>query len=319
METQALHDLDFMDLYLRLDRTAPARYRSAARDAANVWSRPLPHQYDGEIRRLTEALREQLANPDSAFSWNEMRFRVSYQRMANGHIWAVLRRVGLRVPMLEQLGFAANIVGFLRNIGKRDGLVVLSGSTGHGKTTTTFSLLQDYLTRFGGVGFSIEDPVEYLLEGPVGDHGFCYQVQVGRDEDWAGPLKLSLRWTPRYLLVGEIRTPKAAEQILRAATTGHLVLTTIHAGSIEESLMGLMHLAEQAMGSGANLMLAAGLTAAIHQSLSQTGPFLRYIATEEGNNGDPIRSLIRENRVGMINTYIDKQIARMTNLTGGRR
>jgi twitching motility protein PilT len=125
-----------------------------------------------------------------------------------------------------------------------------------------------------------------------------------------------LRWTPRFLFVGEVRSPRAAEQILRAATTGHLVITTIHAGSIEESFMGLMHLAEQAIGGAANFMLAQGLTAAWHQTLSATGPFLRYVFTEEGNNGDPVRSLIRENKVGMINSYIDKQAARMDVLRG---
>jgi twitching motility protein PilT len=142
-------------------------------------------------------------------------------------------------------------------------------------------------------------------------------VQVDKNEDWSTPLKRALRWTPRYLLVGEVRSPRAAEQILRAATTGHLVITTIHAGSIEESLMGLMHLAEQSMGSAANYILAQGLTAAMHQTLSASGPFLRYIMTEENNNGDPVRALIRENRVGMINSYIDKQIARMNAGQGG--
>jgi twitching motility protein PilT len=125
-----------------------------------------------------------------------------------------------------------------------------------------------------------------------------------------------LRWTPRYLLVGEVRSPRAAEQILRAATTGHLVITTIHAGSVEESFMGLVHLAGQCIGDAANFMLAQGLTAAWHQTLGAAGPYLRYVFTEENNNGDPVRSLIRENKVGMINSYIDKQIARMAVLHG---
>jgi len=188
-------------------------------------------------------------------------------------------------------------------------LILISGPTGHGKTTMSFALLADYLERFGGVGITIEDPVEYALDGPRGEYGYCYQVEVGSDEDWVTPLKRALRWTPRYLLVGEVRSPRAAEQILRAATSGHLVITTIHAGSVEESFMGLLHLADQCVGSAAQHMLAQGLTAAWHQTLTPMGPYLRYVFTEENNNGDPIRALIRENKIGMVNSYIDKQVA----------
>ncbi len=311
-----LCDLSFMDLYIRIDHPAPARYRCAARDYTNNWTRNLPDIYKGEIELLANQLRGQIDNPDSAFEYDGMRFRLSYQRLANGQDWVVLRRISARVPKLEDLNFASHICTHLRRLGQRDGLIVISGATGNGKTTTAFALLNDFLQNFGGVGITIEDPVEYALDGPVGEYGYCYQVQVNKDEDWASPLKRALRWTPRFLLVGEVRSPRAAEQILRAATTGHLVITTIHAGSIEESLMGLMHLAEQGMGNAANYMLAQGLTAGMHQTLNATGPFLRYVMTEENNNGDPVRSLVRENRVGMINSYIDKQIARMNTVHG---
>jgi len=311
-----LHDLSFMDLYIRVDHPAPARYRCAARDYTNNWTRPLPEVFKNEIDLIANRLRGQLDSPDSSFEYEGMRFRLSYQRLANGEDWVVLRRISAQVPKLEALNFAPHICTHLRRMGQRDGLIVISGATGNGKTTTAFSLLNDYLGNFGGVGITIEDPVEYALNGPVGEYGYCYQVQVTKDEDWASPLKRALRWTPRFLLVGEVRSPRAAEQILRAATTGHLVITTIHAGSIEESLMGLMHLAEQSMGTAANYMLAQGLTAGMHQTLSSAGPFLRYVVTEENNNGDPVRSLVRENRVGMINSYIDKQIARMNTVHG---
>ncbi|HBM90895.1 MAG TPA: hypothetical protein DD400_03335 [Rhodospirillaceae bacterium] len=311
-----LHDFSFMDLYVRVDQSAPARYRCAARDYTNNWTRPLPEKYQNEIEMISSLLRGQIDNPDSSFQYENMRFRLSYQRLANGQEWVVLRRISASVPSLEDLTFAPHIVQHLRRLGQRDGLIVISGSTGHGKTTSSFALLNDYLKNFGGVGITIEDPVEYILDGEIGDYGYCYQVQVEKDEDWSTPLKRALRWTPRFILVGEVRSPRAAEQILRAASTGHLVITTIHAGSIEESLLGLMHLAEQSMGSAANHILAQGLTAAIHQTLNKNGPFLRYVMTEEGNNGDPVRALVRENRVGMLNSYIDKQIARMNTLHG---
>lgn len=311
-----LRDLPFMDLYVRVDQPGTARYRCAARDYTNNWTRTLPEIYKPEIEAIANQLRGQIDNPDSAFTYEELRFRLSYQRLANGQEWVVLRRIGSHVPALEELNFASHICTHLRRLGQRDGLIIISGATGHGKTTSSFALLNDFLKNFGGVAITIEDPVEYALDGELGDYGYCYQVQVSKDEDWSTPMKRALRWTPRFLFVGEVRSPRAAEQILRAATTGHLVITTIHAGSIEESLLGLMHLAEQSMGSSANYMLAQGLTAALHQTLNASGPFLRYVMTEENNNGDPVRSLIRENRVGMINSYIDKQIARMNTLHG---
>lgn len=311
-----LRDLPFMDLYLRIDRGGEARYRSPARDQSNIWSRPLPVEYLEEAATVAEKIRREMEAPDSSFEYDGMRFRLSYQKLASGAAWAILRRINPHVSTLEQLSYAPHIATMLRSLGARDGLILISGATGHGKTTTSFALMKDYLQRNGGVGISVEDPVEYILDGEVGEHGYCYQVQVENNEDWATPLKRALRWTPRYILVGEVRSPRAAEQILRAATTGHLVITTIHAGSIEESLMGLMHLAEQSMGRGANMMLAQGLTAAVHQTLNANGPYLRYIVTEDGNNGDPVRALIRDDRIGMMNSYIDKQIARMNMLAG---
>ena len=307
-----LRDLPFMDLYVRIDAggKGQARYRSPARDYSNNWSRPLPDQYHAETAVIADNLLKNLAHADASFQYDDMRFRQSYQKLANGQEWIILRRINTRIPTLEELSVAPQLITHLRRFGQRDGLILISGPTGHGKTTMNFALLADYLNRLGGVGITVEDPVEYMLDGPVGETGYCYQVEV-ENEDWATPLKRALRWTPRYLLVGEVRSPRAAEQILRAATTGHLVLTTIHAGSVEESLMGLLHLADQCVGGAASYMLAQGLTAVWHQTLTSAGPYLRYAFTEENNNGDPVRALIRENKVGMINSYIDKQIARI--------
>ena len=325
----ALADLDFMDLYVRLDGEAgaAARFKPGSREQGPV-NLPVPPEHMGEVAVLVAALkRDFLINFDPSlkgmsqganaagegvFAFGGMRFRVASGRQANGESWAALRRISPTVRSLEELHFAPHIVQHLQRLGKRDGLILISGATGAGKTTTLYGLLRNYLEHYGGTAMTIEDPVEYTLEGPVGRAGFCHQIQVNDEADWAQYIKSSLRWTPRYIIVGEIRTPRAAEQVLRAATTGHLVLTSVHAGSIEESIHGVLHLAEQAMGdSGARHILAAGLTAALHQNMTHNGPFLRYAVTEDLNNGDPIRSLIRENRVGMINTFIDRQSAKL--------
>lgn len=311
-----LRDFPFMDLYVRLDGVSPPRYRTPQRDKHNQWTQVLPADYHADAAQLTDKVRAEIGHIEASFTYDGMRFRLAHAHLANSETWAVLRKINAVVPKLEKLGYAAHITRYLLNLGKRDGLILFSGPTGHGKTTSCFSLLQEYLQTYGGVGMTVEDPVEYLLEGPIGTNAYSYQIQVAQNEDWATPLKRTLRWTPRYLLVGEVRSPAAAEQILRAATTGHLVLTTIHAGSIEDSIMGLLQLASQNLGPGARNILAQGLTAAINQNLGEAGPYIRYVFTEEHNNGDPVRALIREDRIGMINTYIERQIARMNQLGG---
>ncbi|HVY12439.1 MAG TPA: ATPase, T2SS/T4P/T4SS family [Alphaproteobacteria bacterium] len=302
-------DLAITDLYIRLDGSAQAIYQrqKRGRERSNA---VVPDRYEKEIRQIAEFIRNQGLKEDSVLHVNGVRLRLARQKMADGEDWICLRVIKTQIPNLDKLGILPAYAGALRDLGHRDGLIMLTGATGHGKTTTAVALLAEYLKHHGGIAVTIEDPVEYVLKGRH-EKGHCFQVEVSDDEEWAGAIKRSLRWAPHYLFVGEIRTPQAAEQVLRAATTGHLVMTTVHAGSPEEALMGLMHLAEQAMGGGSQLILAAGLTAVAHQQMTETGPHMRMVVTEPNNMGDPVRALIRENRVGMINTYIDKATARL--------
>ncbi len=314
-----LNDLDFMDLYIRLDEedkigatpATQARYKPADRALGPI-NLAVPSQYVSQIQMLTDDFRRDfVGSHEGIFIFNDLRFRAAVAKQANGETWAALRRISPYVRSLAELRFMPPMIAHLRKLSTRNGLILVSGATGAGKTTTMYGMMREFLETQGGTAITIEDPVEYTMEGPIGEKGYCYQIQVNDDDDWARFIKDSLRWTPRYIIVGEIRTPRAAEQALRAATTGHCVMTSVHAGSVEESLYGILHLAEQTMGdSGARHILAAGLTACLHQQLNPSGPFLRYALTEENNNGDAIRSLIRENRIGMINTFIDRQSAK---------
>jgi Tfp pilus assembly pilus retraction ATPase PilT len=310
----ALNDLPFIDLYVRLDKTDDSFFRSKERSKGTL-SQFVPEEYKSAIERFMAAVTANLreGTSDGAITFEGVRCRLSRQIMADDSVWVCARRINTVIPDIDKLGHMGSIIEHMKGLGKRDGLILISGATGHGKTTTAVALLAYFLRTYGGTAVTIEDPCEFMLKGRHGEGGQCFQVEVKSEEEWAVCLKRALRWAPRYIYVGEIRTPKAAEQLLRAATTGHLVITTVHAGAPEEALMGLIFLAEQAMGPGVQNILAAGLSALVYQTIRDTGPTVKYLYTEPDSPGDPIRSLIRENKIGMISTYVDRIAARLNN------
>ena len=315
--TVTLNDLPFIDIYVRLDQPDQAYYRSKERGLGTI-SQFVPPEYQLAVDRFAAAINAAMKTErsDGSIEFEGVRLRLSRQKMADGTVWVCGRRINTVLPDITKLGYLTYILDHMRGLGKRDGLILVSGATGHGKTTTAVAMLADFMRNYGGTAVTIEDPCEFMLKGRHGDGGQCFQVEIESEEEWAVCLKRALRWAPRYIYVGEIRTPKAAEQLLRAATTGHLVISTVHAGAPEEALMGLIFLAEQAMGPGVQNILAAGLTALIYQTLKETGPAVRYLYTEPDSPGDPIRSLIRENKIGMISTYVDRIAARLANQPG---
>ena len=307
-----LHHLDFMDIYICLEGDGRAHYRPRVLKKDGLPDIDVPEEYLEDVEKLAAHLRQSFVGVEKGLTYDGVRLRASKLKSAAGSTWAAMRRVPDLPPRLNDLGFIPQLPPLLRELGKRDGLILLCGATGNGKTTTSSSLLLEYLESYGGVAFTIEDPVEYCLDGRQGQAGYCYQSEIEEEEQWGQMLKRSLRWHPRYIFVGEIRTPDAANQLLRAATSGHTVITTMHAGSMEEALEGLLQLAEVELGDRAPLLLAAGLTAVVHQNLTPLGIKAGFMVTEADNPGSPIRALIRDKRIGQTRTFSDQQMALLT-------
>lgn len=311
-----LNDLPFIDLYVRLDKPDQALYRSKEKGQGRA-NQLVPAEFQVVIDRFSAELNPILRDAnDGVIDFEGVRARLSKQRMADDTLWVCARRINTVIPDIDQLGMASHLVNHMKGLGIRDGLILVAGATGAGKTTTAVALLAHYLKTYGGTAVTIEDPAEYLLKGRHGDAGHCFQVEVQNDDDWAVCLKRALRWAPRYIFVGEIRTPKAAEQLLRAATTGHLVITTVHASTLEESLLGIQFLAEQAMGPGVLNMLSTGLTGVVHQSFREGNIWLKYVFTDPDAASDPVRSMIRDGKIGGISTYVDRAAAKLANPNG---
>ncbi|RIV29156.1 hypothetical protein D2Q93_00845 [Alicyclobacillaceae bacterium I2511] len=167
---------------------------------------------------------------DGAFHWHAASFlcdvRVATLPTVQGET-AVLRLLPIQTQeenSLQSLGMSPDqIVGVRTLLERSTGLVAVAGSTGSGKTTTLYALMLE-LVRQGKRVVSIEDPVEQVLSG-------CHQVQVREKVgiSFESGLRACLRHDPDVIMVGEVRDGKTAQVAVRAALTGHLVLTTTHA------------------------------------------------------------------------------------------
>jgi twitching motility protein PilT len=307
-----IRELDFVDLYLPLEGNSAARYNPRKQEVGKPPNRVLPEILNEDAAILREAILK-IPKEDFSILHDNIRYRGCRQRLANGENWVCLRKISSTVPTLEESKIDPLLITQIRALGRRNGLVVICGGTGQGKSTTANAILADYLNRFGNVAVTIEDPVEFALAGERGNGGYCFQVEVESDTDWEASLKRALRWHPRYILVGEIRSPAAAAQVLRAATSGHLVICTMHAGSVEKGLHSMIQVAEAEIGSRASDLVAEGLAAVFHQTLTPSGPDISFLFTEATGGGDPVRQCIRTQKLHMLNSYVEQQLLQLQN------
>lgn len=173
-------------------------------------------------RRLPQDGRMRLA-----LRGKEVDFRVSIMPTVQGET-IVLRLLHAQVQslVLEDLGFDPVACGAVADLAQSpNGVLIVTGPTGSGKTTTLYSLVRQ-LNREGVKIFTIEDPVEYQMEGVT-----QLQVNPAVELDFARALRSVLRQDPDIILVGEIRDRETAQIAIQAALTGHLVLTTLHTNS----------------------------------------------------------------------------------------
>jgi twitching motility protein PilT len=155
------------------------------------------------------------------------RFRLNVFRSSNGLALAA-RSLPVNVPSLSSLNLPIPLDDLLD---LPNGLVLITGPTGSGKSTTLAALAQEILRRRSALLLTLEDPIEYAF-APTSKGSLVRQRQVGREvASFAAGLRDALREDPDVLLVGEMRDPESIALALTAAETGHLVLTSLHSRS----------------------------------------------------------------------------------------
>lgn len=213
---------------------------------------------------------------------------------------AAIRLLSDHIPALEELGLPEAVQEFTAY---SQGLVLITGETGSGKSTTLAALL-DRINHTQALHIlTLEDPVEYIY---TPDRCLINQREIGRDtRSFANGLRAALREDPDVILVGEMRDLDTIQTALTAAETGHLVFGTVHTNSAADSIDRIVDVFPAERQQQIRLQLSMTLKAVLSQQLlpraNQPG---RVLACEVMKTDDAIRNLIREGKTPQIQNAI---------------
>jgi twitching motility protein PilT len=234
---------------------------------------------------------------DAAFTTREgRRVRLNLYR-AGDRLAAALRLLPARTPSLAELNLPAALEDI---VAAPHGLVIVCGATGSGKSATLAALAQASLRRRPGLLLTLEDPVEYTVDGGPGS--LVRQREVGRDVTTFGAgLRDALREDPDLVLVGEMRDPESISLALTAAETGHLVLASLHSRSAPSAVERIIDTYAAERQRQVRVQLADALRAVVAQRLVPRARGAgRVPAVEILRATHAVTSLLREGRTEQL-------------------
>ena len=243
-----------------------------------------------------------LTDYDCSYAVPEVgRFRVNIMRQ-RGAFSAVLRLIPHEVPTLEALGLPAVVAEIAA---AERGMVLVTGVTGSGKSSTLAAMIRHVNARSEKHILTLENPVEFLhadLKGSV------TQREVGVDtESFRAGLRAALRQDPDVILIGEMRDAETVDTALKAAETGHLLLSTLHTPDAQSTVLRTVAMFAAEEQAVVRLRLAESLHAVISQRLlPRVSGRGRVVAAEIMRVTPAIRDLIAEGRVGEIRELIEE-------------
>ena len=230
------------------------------------------------------------------------RFRVNVF-LSGRNMGASVRVIPAEIPDFQWAGFPRQLAERLAHF--RNGLVLLTGVTGAGKTTT-LAMIVNLLAEEGGYRIiTVEEPIEYVF--PTTTRSVITQREVGHDvASFSDGLKYGLRQDPDVMLVGEIRDRETAQMALSAAETGHLVFSTLHTRDCKGAISRYTDLFPQNVQNEIRSQLSMSLRAVISQHLLPGLPEggKRRLALEIMFNNSPVSSAIRFGKIESIDTNI---------------
>lgn len=230
---------------------------------------------------------------------NQVRFRVNvfYQR---GYPSVAMRAIPLKVPSLDELNLPP-VIGQLADMGQ--GLVLVVGPTGHGKSTTIAAMIDRINNRRAEHVITIEDPIEYLF---ANKKSLIEQREMFLDtHSWDVALKAVLRQDPNVVFIGEMRDHSSMQAALTISETGHLVFTTLHTNSASQTIDRIIDSFPEHQQDQVRIQLSQVLEAVVSQRLLPSPAKGMVPAIEVMLATSAIRNLIREGKTHQLDNTIN--------------
>jgi twitching motility protein PilT len=224
------------------------------------------------------------------------RLNIFYDR---GHISCVMRALSTNIPSFSVIGLPDSVQQLLN---RPRGLMLVTGPTGSGKTTTLASSIDWINDNFSHHILTIEDPIEFVYDNK---NCLVRQREVGEDtKSFSKALKSALREDPDIILVGEMRDLETISLAITAAETGHLVMGTLHTSSASQTIDRIIDVFPTTQQQQIRVQLSTSLIGIISQTLCKTKDNKRALAAEILVNNNAVGNLIREAKSSQVYSQI---------------
>lgn len=253
------------------------------------------------LSMLSEGQREKLSKEkeiDFSLEVVGARYRVNVYHQ-KGTLAVAFRVIPMNIPQMESLNLPEILKSFLE---LKQGFVLITGPTGHGKSTTLASMLDRINEHRACHIVTIEDPVEYLINPKK---SIISQRELGTDfVTFDNALRATLRQDPNVVLVGEMRDLETIRAAMTVAETGHLVFSTLHTNSASQTIDRVIDVFPEGEKEQIRIQLASVLTAVISQRLVPTVEGKLIPAFEIMIANSAVRNTIRESKSFMVDNII---------------
>ncbi|MFG0241481.1 MAG: type IV pilus twitching motility protein PilT [Phycisphaerales bacterium JB054] len=300
---QLAHEADASDIHIVAGHQPTMRVHQivqrmdlpqvSAEDASRYFKEIAPDE--------AQSIFERQKDSDFSFAKEQFgRYRVN-AHMQRGAVAMSLRTIKTKVPPLEKLSLP-DIIARLTYLPR--GLVLVTGDTGSGKSTTLAAMIQAMNERYAKHIITLEDPIEYALES---EKCLIEQRELGQDmPTFSSGLKHALRQDPDIILVGEMRDLETTALAISAAETGHLVLSTLHTVNASQTVERIIDMYPAGQQNQIRAMLAGTLQAVVSQTLFTRQDSGGMCPAVEVLLCTPaVRNLIRESRTFEIPNVIE--------------